>query len=116
MLFFFPPGRSKHPFISLHTLSISSLSSLLFGVGERVRAGACVRRRVPGLEHAVPHHLDEHGGPELVQRVSLHAGAGGCVHESPQVLIHHGAALRHLAAALLTTFRADVRLYKLDTE
>lgn len=91
---FFPfPGRSKHSFIPLHTLSISTLSTLSFGAGERVEAGARVRRHVPCLEHAVPHHLYKHGGPELVQRFSLHAGAGGGVHESSQVLIHRGAAL-----------------------
>lgn len=100
---FFFPGWSKHPFISLHTLSISSLSSLSFGVGERVEAGACVCRGVPRLEHAVPHHLYKHHGPELVQCFSLHAGAGGRVHESMKVLIHHGAALQHLTAALLRT-------------
>lgn len=103
----FFPWWSKHPFISLHTLSISLLSSLSFGAGERVEAGACVCRCVPYLEHAVPHHLDEHCGPELVQSFSLQAGAGGCVHESSQVLLHHGAALQHLTAALLMTFRAD---------
>lgn len=113
---FFPPGRSKHPFISRHTLSVSSLSSLSFGVGERVEAGARVRWCVPCLEHAVPHHLYKHGGPELVQRFSLQAGAGRRVHESSQVLIDHGAALRHLAAALLRTFRAGIRIDELDTE
>ncbi|MCI4378991.1 hypothetical protein PGIGA_G00222590, partial [Pangasianodon gigas] len=80
----FFPGRSKHPFSCLHTLSISSLSSLSFGAGERVEAGARGRRGAPCLEHAVPHHLYKHGGPELVQRFSLHAGAGGRVHESSQ--------------------------------
>lgn len=116
MLFFFLGGVNIL-FISLHTLSVSSLSSFSFGVGgERVEAGACVRRGVPGLQHAVSHHLDKNGGPELVQRFCLHAGAGGRVHESSQVLIHRGAALHHLTAALLRTFRDGIRTYKLDAE
>lgn len=44
------------------------------GVRELCKAGLAEGGTVPHLQHTVPHHLGEHGGPEIVEHLALLVG------------------------------------------
>lgn len=51
-----------------------NLWSSSLGLRELCKAGLAEGLWVPHLQHAVPHHLRKHGGPELVESLALQIG------------------------------------------
>lgn len=76
--------------------------SLSFGVRELCKAGLAEGGTVPHLQHAVPHHLCEQGGPEVVEHLALLIGVRCPLDQLLEVLLDRGGALRRLHGALLS--------------
>lgn len=75
--------------------------TLSFGVRELCKASLAKGGTVPHLQHAVPHHLREQGGPEVVEHLALLVGVRRPLDQLLEVLLDHGGALRRLHRAFL---------------
>lgn len=83
--------------------------TLSFGVRELCKAGLAEGCTVPHLQHAVPHHLREQGGPEVVEHLALLMGVRRPLDQLLEVLLDHGSALRRLHRAFLLAEEWKIR-------